>query len=74
MGIHLPVQETQVRSLGQEDATCCGATKPECHKLKRLLCNKRSHCNQKPPHDNRDPAQPQINNKFQKMGEMGYKG
>ena len=26
--IHLPVQETQVRALVQEDPTCRGATKP----------------------------------------------
>ena len=29
--IHLPVQETQVRSLLQEDSTCCRATKPMHH-------------------------------------------
>ena len=29
--IHLPMQETQVRSLVQEDPTCCGATKPVHH-------------------------------------------
>ena len=28
--IHLPVQGTQVRSLVQEDPTCCGATKLMC--------------------------------------------
>ena len=28
--IHLPRQETQVRTLVQEDPTCCGATKPVC--------------------------------------------
>ena len=27
----LAVQETQVRSLIQEDPTCCGATKPRHH-------------------------------------------
>ena len=27
----LPMQETQVQSLGQEDPTCLGATKPVCH-------------------------------------------
>ena len=25
------MQETWVQSLGQEDPTCCGATKPMCH-------------------------------------------
>ena len=29
--IHLPVQGTWVRSLVQEDPTCCRATKPVCH-------------------------------------------
>ena len=29
--IHLPMQETQVRSLAREDPTCRGATKPVCH-------------------------------------------
>ena len=29
--IHLPVQETQVQSLLQEDPTCLRATKPLCH-------------------------------------------
>ena len=28
---HLPMQETWVQSLIQEDSTCCGATKPVCH-------------------------------------------
>ena len=29
--ICLPMQETRIRSLVQEDPTCCGATKPVCH-------------------------------------------
>ena len=29
--IRLPMQGTQVRSLVQEDPTCCRATKPVCH-------------------------------------------
>ena len=29
--IRLPMQGTRVRSLVQEDPTCCGATKPTCH-------------------------------------------
>ena len=29
--IYLPMQETRVRSLGQENSTCHGATKPMCH-------------------------------------------
>ena len=44
--IHLPMQRTQVRSLVQEDPTCCGANKPMCcnywspHALEPTLCNK----------------------------------
>ena len=33
MKIHLPMQETQVQSLVQEDPTCLGATKPMYHNL-----------------------------------------
>ena len=29
--IHFPVQETQVRSLIQEDSTCCRTTRPRHH-------------------------------------------
>lgn len=29
--IHLATQAIWVRSLGQEDSTCCRATKPMCH-------------------------------------------
>ena len=32
-GICLPMQETHVRSLVQEDPTCCGATKPQLSSL-----------------------------------------
>ena len=77
--IHLPMQGTWVRALGQEDPTCCGATKPLCHSywactlepvshnywahmpqllkptcLEPMLCNKRSHCNEKPVHHNEE--------------------
>ena len=31
LGIHLPMQETQVQALVWEDPTCCGATKPVYH-------------------------------------------
>ena len=31
LGIWLPMQETQVRALVQEDPTCRGATKPVRH-------------------------------------------
>ena len=51
--ICLPMQETGVPSVVQEDSTCHRATKPVCHNywahaLKSLLCDKRSHCNEKP--------------------------
>ena len=29
--IRLPMQGTRVQALIQEDPTCCGATKPQCH-------------------------------------------
>ena len=29
--IHLPMQETRVQALVQEDPTCHGTTKPMCH-------------------------------------------
>ena len=32
LGIHLSVRGTWIRSLVQEDPTCCGATKPVSHK------------------------------------------
>ena len=64
--IHLPRQGTQVQSLVQEDPTRCKATKPvhnywahmpqllkpAC--LEPVLCNKRSHCNEKPTHRNEE--------------------
>ena len=36
LGIHLPVQRTQVRSLVWGDPTCLQATKPVCHRLESL--------------------------------------
>ena len=33
--------------------------KPAC--LEPVLCNKRSHCSEKPAHSNEDPTQPKIN-------------
>ena len=36
-----------VRSLVWEDPTCLRATKPRHHNIE--VCNKRSHCNEKPP-------------------------
>ena len=59
--ICLPMQGTQVRALVREDPTCHGATKPMRHNywprepqllkpahLEPMLCNKRSHHNEKP--------------------------
>ena len=63
--IHLPMQWTQVQSLVREDSTCCETSKPVCHNcwvpmlqllkstyLEPVLCNKRSHLNEKPTHHN----------------------
>ena len=56
--IHLPMQGTWIRSLIQEDPTCCGATKPWCHNyrslraLEAMLCNEKSRHNEKPVHGN----------------------
>ena len=71
--IRLPMQGTWVRSLVQEDPTCCGATKPLHHnyqptcrqllkpvRLEPVLCNKRSHCREKPTHGDEDSMQPEI--------------
>ena len=65
--IRLPVQGTWVRSLVREDPTCRRATKPVCHNywacvaqllkpthLEPVLCNKRSHGNEKPAHRNEE--------------------
>ena len=56
-GFCLPVQETGVQSLVQEDPTGFGAAKPMCHNcwacaLEPMLNNKRRHCNEKPVHCN----------------------
>ena len=52
--IHLPMQETQVRFLVQEDSTCCGVTKPICllspRALEPVFCHRRSHCNENLTH------------------------
>ena len=57
--IHLPLQETRVWSLIQEDPTCHGATKPISHNywacaLEPMLHNKRSYRNEKPAHRNEE--------------------
>ena len=50
--IRLPMQGTQVWSLVREDPTCHRTTKPMCFgspsKVEPVLCNKRSHCNERP--------------------------
>ena len=48
LGIHLSVQGTRIRSLVQEDPTCCGAARPASHDdwactLDPAPWNKRSH-------------------------------
>ena len=56
--ICLPMQGTLVWSLVLEDSTLHWATKPvdhnywSPHTLETMLCNKRSHCNEKPVYDN----------------------
>ena len=56
--ICLLMQGTQVRSLVQENLTCCGATKTVHHNycslytLKPVLYNKRSHFNEKSAYHN----------------------
>ena len=65
--ICLPMQGTWVQALVQEDPICRGATKPASHncwacvlqllkpaRLEPVLCNKRSHCNEKPAHRNEE--------------------
>ena len=63
--IHMSMQETQVRSLIQEDLTCRGAAQPMhhhywAHTLEPWLCNRRSNHNEKPMHCNEDPLQPKL--------------
>ena len=61
------MQGTQVRALVQEDPTRCGAAKLVSHNywarvpqllkpahLEPVLRNKRSHCNEKPTHRNKE--------------------
>ena len=57
--ILLLMQATQVRSLVQEDSSCHGTPKPLHHKywactLEPMLCNKRSHHNEKPAQVNEE--------------------
>ena len=61
--IRLPMQGTQVWALVREDPTCRGATKPVRHNywpcaLEPVLCNKGSHCNEKPAHRNEEQPPP----------------
>ena len=57
--IRLPVQGTWVWALVREDPMCRRATKPACHNcwvctLEPVLCNKRSHWDEKPTHCNEE--------------------
>ena len=57
--IRLPMQGTQVQPLVREEPTCRRATKPVDHSywawaLEPVLHNKRSHCNEKPAHGNKE--------------------
>ena len=65
--IRLPIPGTRVRALVWEDPTCRRATKPVHHNywahvlqllkpahLEPVLCNKRSHRNEKPAHCNKE--------------------
>ena len=59
--IHLPLQETQVRSLVREDPTCRGATEPvrqnyAARALEPGSRSKRSHHNERPTHLNERAA------------------
>ena len=66
--ICLPVQGTWVQPPVQEDPPRCGAIMPVCHNhcslpaLEPVLCNRRSHCNEKPEHHNQRvaPCSPQL--------------
>ena len=55
-----------------EDPTWHEATKPACHiycspgTTEPVLCNKRSHCNEKPEHNDKDPAQPKKEKSWNK--------
>ena len=64
--IHLPMQGTQVQSQVQEDPTCHGAAKPMHHNygaynLEPVLCNKRSHRNEKPTHHDEEQPSTRCN-------------
>ena len=57
----LVMQGTSVRSLIQKDPKCCEATKPAGHNywdctLEPVLCNSRSHLNEKPTHGKKRAA------------------
>ena len=76
LGVHLLVQGTQARFMGQEYTACCGAAEP-CvitagpTRPEPVLHSKRSphrekpvrHNQRKPAHSSKDPAQPKIINK-----------
>ena len=48
--ICLAMQGSPVRSLVQEDSVSLWATITEAYALGPVLCNRRSHCNEKPTH------------------------
>ena len=56
------MQGTWVWSLVQEDSTCHGTTKPVCHNywslhaLEPMICNKKSHHDEKPMHCNEEES------------------
>ena len=58
LGVHLPMQGAWIRFLAGQRLHMHGITKPVCHNygspltLEPTLCNKGSHCNEKPTHHN----------------------
>ena len=73
IGIRLPIQETRIRSLVQEEPTCCRATKPT-HSYWSLCAQSPCSETEKPPQEawapqpetsplsTQDPPQSKINN------------
>ena len=64
LGIHLPVQGTQVQCLVWKDPTCCGATQPMSHSfwapvhLEPTSHDKRSHSNKEPKRHSEEEPRP----------------
>ena len=66
LGIHLPMQRSRAWSLVWEYSACLGATKPVgldywAWALEPVLCDKRSHHNDKPKYHKKDTVQSKIN-------------